>query len=206
MKKLNLVILFLLCIGVAQAQDERPVENRNTKSNINTTNNNSNSGVNPNGNPGTIISNSAISGGNPPSNISPYTPTPPSQYYNEPEVRNAIREENKTEIVEQTPVKAPTPTVNSKPKAIAEHLEVVEIKRVNTLGGEMKVVNIQPIKKQNFRPVYQTYIPQNIVDDIKKKFGDNVYDIILLNSKTGKQVYIVRVMENGVFRTETLTY
>lgn len=205
MKKLNLAIICILCVSITHAQvDERPVQNRNTKSNVNTTNNNSNSGVNPNGNPGTIISNSAISGGNPATNVSPYPPTPPSQYFAEPEVQNAINDINKTEIVEQNPVKKPDAV--KKPKAISDHLEVVEVKRVDVLGGDMKVVNIQSKNKQTFRPIYQTYIPQNIVEDIKKKFGDKVYDIVLLNSKTGKQVYIVRVMENGVFRTETLTY
>ena len=200
MKKLIVIFYCLMATNAIQAQtNEKPLQNNNTKTNINTTNNNSNSGVNPNGNPGTIISSSAISGGNPPSSVSPYPHSPPSQYLQEVEVKDEITEVT-PQPVESVPVKSIT-----KEQAVSEPLEVVEIKRVDALGGDMKVVNI-PNKKGTYRPIYQTYIPQNIVQDIKKKFGDNVYDIVLLNSKSGKQVYVVRIIENGVFRTERLAY
>ena len=208
MKKITFLIISSLFVLAIKAQtNETPLQNRNSKTNINTTNNNSNSGVNPNGNPGTIISSSAISGGNPPSNVSPYPVSPPSPVFTTPVVTDVVTETSQPQVVEvaeAAPVKKDK--VTKEPKRIADPLEVVEVKRVNTLGADMKVVHITSGNKQTFRPVYQTFIPQNIVEDIKKKYGDNVYDIILLNSKTGKQVYIVRVMENGVFRTETLTY
>lgn len=204
MKRFNLIICFTFYAILTQAQtNEQPLQNRNTKTNINTTNNNSNSGVNPNGNPGTIISSSAISGGNPPTNISPYPPAPPVNVIQEPQI-NTETTEIDNPVQETAPQVSTTPVI--KKEIPAEPLEVVEVKRVSKSGKELKVVNIPSKNKQTFRPVYQTYIPQNIVEDIKKKFGDNVYDIILLNSKSGKQVYIIRIAENGVFRTETLSF
>ncbi|MEO5966619.1 MAG: hypothetical protein ABIP69_00030 [Ferruginibacter sp.] len=207
MKKITFLIFSSVLFMSANAQsNETPLQNKNTKTNINTTNNNSNSGVNPNGNPGTIISSSAISGGNPPTNVSPYPVSSPSPALTTPVVTNVateVSEPQVVEVVEAVPVKT---DVIKDPKRITDPLEVVEVKRVSTLGSDMKVVNITSGNKQTFRPVYQTFIPKNIVEDIKKKYGDNVYDIILLNSKTGKQVYVVRVMENGAFRTITLTY
>lgn len=201
MKKIILSVFILITSGNVISQNNKVLQNNNTKTNINTTNNNSNSGVNPNGNPGTIISSSAISGAQPPTTTSPYPPTQTSQYFTD--VQENLPLTNDTVVAtEPLPQVAKVPETTNQP----EELKVVEVKRVSKTGDNMKTVKVFTGDKKTFVPVNQTYIPNNVVQDIKKKFGDNVYDIVLLKSKDGKQVYVVRIAENGVFRTETFYY
>ncbi|MBS1919891.1 MAG: hypothetical protein JST17_06540 [Bacteroidetes bacterium] len=55
-------------------------------------------------------------------------------------------------------------------------------------------------------PVYETYIPADVVTNIKLRTtkGNEVYDITDVKSSTGNDEYVVRTIRNGSVTTEKL--
>ncbi len=51
-------------------------------------------------------------------------------------------------------------------------------------------------------PVLENSIPGAVVSTIKAKFENSVYDITSIKSSAGQPVYVVRVGNNGIYKTE----
>ncbi|MDB5199462.1 MAG: hypothetical protein JWO92_1425 [Chitinophagaceae bacterium] len=50
-------------------------------------------------------------------------------------------------------------------------------------------------------PVIGTGVPDDVVTNIKNKYGSNLYDIKKIKATSGQDAYAVRVMENGQYVT-----
>lgn len=53
-------------------------------------------------------------------------------------------------------------------------------------------------------PVLENSIPDAVVATIKAKFGDSVYDITSIKSSADQTAYVVRVGDNGIYKTEII--
>lgn len=53
-------------------------------------------------------------------------------------------------------------------------------------------------------PVLENSIPDAVVSTIKAKFGDSVYDITSIKSSADQTAYVVRVGNNGIYKTEII--
>jgi hypothetical protein len=53
-------------------------------------------------------------------------------------------------------------------------------------------------------PVLETDVPQNVMDKLKSKYGDALYDITTVKSTTtpGQMEYVARVWDNTQYRTD----
>ncbi len=185
----------------------------------------SNSGVNPAGNPGTIISYSGNSNSintktEPNPNIEPgtfLTSSPQGTVMRIPGVNNpniqAAPVAAPVAVVESKPVQpAPVQTATSAtlnpPTAVNNNIETINSTSTLTSSSPEKTTTIvmtDNIGKQipAYTPITGNYVPQEIINKVKTKYGDVVYDIkaarIVSNNKI---VYIVRLSENGKLRNE----
>ncbi len=57
----------------------------------------------------------------------------------------------------------------------------------------------------NSVPVRQTFVSENIVTKFKNIYGDNLYDIRLIRSTNNDVKYVIRILDNGLFKTMYLT-
>lgn len=174
--------------------DQPPVQNPNTGSNINTTTNNSNSGVNPNGNPATIINNSALSN-KVNTTLSQQNLTPVA-----PGTANVNRG-----LVSDLPAGVPPPNtkvvvLDTRQPERSEDNAGVKIPVEETIPYEL---NRPPGAVSP--PVLSTYVPQVAVDEIVKKYGNNIYDITRIKQQGGQVIYVVRVIREGRYYTEYVT-
>ncbi len=53
-------------------------------------------------------------------------------------------------------------------------------------------------------PVLQTYVPEAVVTTMKGKYGSNIYDITMVKRTADQFGYVVRVQENGTYRSEVV--
>lgn len=53
-------------------------------------------------------------------------------------------------------------------------------------------------------PVLETWVPAAVVEQLSKKYGDQLYDITMLKTGENQYGYVVRLQENGMYRTETV--
>jgi hypothetical protein len=53
-------------------------------------------------------------------------------------------------------------------------------------------------------PVLENSIPDAVVSTIKAKFGDSVYGITSVKSSADQTAYVVRVGDNGIYKTEII--
>lgn len=51
-------------------------------------------------------------------------------------------------------------------------------------------------------PVLETYVPDNVVAKLKQKYGANLYDLTMIKRAANQPAYIVRVQDNGAYKTE----
>lgn len=54
-------------------------------------------------------------------------------------------------------------------------------------------------------PVLETWVPAAVVDQLSKKYSDQLYDITMLKTGENQYGYVIRLQENGMYRTETVT-
>ncbi|MFT3912170.1 MAG: hypothetical protein QM737_22275 [Ferruginibacter sp.] len=242
------VIMLSLCV---EAQNPPVVEKAAPKSNNTLPSNGtlgSNSGVNPAGNPGTIISYSGNS--NSINNIA--TPNPlvekgvflsssPDGTVTNTTVTNGANVQRYTTItsngaaitttvetvskpsappVNPEPAPAPNPnppvaTNNATPPAPAianpgmrTTVNIPSTDRNLVSPGKSTADKKEPvvIKEKDipaYTPLLSNFIPEQVIKDIKTKYGPNVYDIKQVKvAQTNRVAYLVRLVENGKFRNE----
>jgi hypothetical protein len=51
-------------------------------------------------------------------------------------------------------------------------------------------------------PVLETNVPQDIIDKMKSKYGDALYDITTIVGTSGQTQYVVRSLKNGQYETD----
>ncbi|MBS1741648.1 MAG: hypothetical protein JST81_01325 [Bacteroidetes bacterium] len=207
MKKTAFILTFLLLHIISDAQNPPVIEKAAPKSNNLLPSNGtlgSNSGVNPAGNPGTIINYSANSNSinnklapNPNVEKGVYlSSSPEGTVYtttvttgqSTTETTTAVSNGAATTIVSE-PVRQPAATINREPLP-----EPVKSPMVTTIT--------ETPKTPQYKPVLSNYIPAEVVKQINEKYGSSVYDITTMrNNKTKNIVYLVRLSDNGVFRS-----
>lgn len=95
-----------------------------------------------------------------------------------------------TEALSSTPVAASTVVYNSATGVDAAR---------KTNAATVRLSN------GNTVPVLQTYVSQTVVTKFKNIYGDDLYDIRLLKSADNRFVYVVRITDNGLYKTIYLT-
>lgn len=226
MKKTIILICISIALNNAIAQNPPVVEKAAPRSNNLLPSNGtlgSNSGVNPAGNPGTIINYSANSNAinsrvTPNPNVekgvflnsSPEGTVITTTVTNGADVQTATtsvvngsavttREQEVKPIQDVTPHGAPPP--NPTP-AIDTKSSIPPTPPVATTGMKTKVEeNSKGLPA--YSPVRGNFIPEEVIKKIKSKYGGTVYDIKTVRVvKSNKIAYLIRVYENGNFRNE----
>ncbi|MEO6490427.1 MAG: hypothetical protein ABIO04_10840 [Ferruginibacter sp.] len=216
MKQLLTCLIFCTLSIMVFSQANPTSQNKPGTTILNSSSNNSVSGVNPNGNPGTILYNNSNSSAVNNTLISPNTPV----------TTTIISTPNNTPVVtRETPVIPPgngstvitsTTTVNPNVSATT----AVQTRIDNPAYPSSGVAdNDNPISKSNptvvqvtgntltgLKPGYSTspvlvnYVPEIIITKLRNTYADKLYDITMLK-KSGNQLYIVRVKEAGGYIT-----
>jgi len=57
------------------------------------------------------------------------------------------------------------------------------------------------LNKWSALPVLNTYVPQDVVDQMRSAYGDKLYDITMLKTGENQYGYSARVQENGVYKS-----
>ena len=194
-----------------------PVQNPNTGSNVNTTTNNSNSGVNPNGNPGTIINNTSNSNSTN-NTLTNQNIQPVNSINNTPVILGSNPPDNQWNSNQQLTTIPPV-LVDSTYRN-AGSIPVVSISAINVTSNAgtnpMPYNRSAPVRKVNADgsaraaglqtfaaiPLMSTYIPEIALNEIVSRYVDTVYDITKVKQAPDQYVYLVRIEENGVYKTE----
>ena len=184
----------------------------------------SNSGVNPMGNPGTISNYSSNSNAindklEASPNIEPgvFLNSSPEGTFRSTTVTNAGVVQQQTTVTNNgaaitTVVEKKLPDTSTKLKAVAKTKAVpsvpvsdVSIVPVNaSVEKTVKITTKSGAKKQvRIVPVLGNYVPENIVENIKTKYGTAVYSIIAVRVASSKKVsYLVRLLQDGKSSSE----
>ena len=116
--------------------------------------------------------------------------------------------------VEGPKVPAPNPPVSantSLPPAAPIASSGMIAKNATTPAPKSKIKNTKPaaaeiVKEKNipaYSPLLSNYIPEEVINKIKNKYGPSVYDIKTVRLvKENKLAYLVRLSENGNFKSE----
>ncbi|MEO6639218.1 MAG: hypothetical protein ABIN25_13150, partial [Ginsengibacter sp.] len=97
---------------------------------------------------------------------------------------------------------SPSPVMNSN---LQNNMNANASQNTNTMNSGM-VTNSQNIEGQTgyaSLPVLESYISDDVVSKIKAKYP-SVYDITAVKHTADQMGYVVRVSENGTFKTETV--
>jgi hypothetical protein len=172
------------------------------------TSNNSNSGVNPNGNPGTIISITATSQGSGNRLLQPSAPPPVPVYHNTNRVTpNTIATNPGVSATTTTTVSESRLPVNST-ITTGEITEPADRNiTINTSNTTIVSGTVKPgLTQSTGSPQLTTWVSDEILNKLRKKFGNGLYDVTMLKTKVGNQnTYIVRIQKDGVYTTQVLT-
>ena len=222
-----ITILAAFCISLSLFAQNTPVVEKAAPQSNNTLPSGgtlgSNSGVNPMGNPGTI----ANSSGNSSSinnTLAPHPNIEPGTFLNSSPEGTVI-----TTTISNGTVSQKTAIVNNNSGTSAAAVKDsagVTVKNTSpvtkpVVKDEVVIKTAPPInpapdiKKDNipvsnkgktipaYTPLLGNYVSESTINKIKTKFGPSVYDVrtVKMNS-TSKIAYIVRLVENGKFRTE----
>ncbi|MFL5789750.1 MAG: hypothetical protein ACJ748_16940 [Flavisolibacter sp.] len=53
-------------------------------------------------------------------------------------------------------------------------------------------------------PVIETQVPADIISKVENTYGPNVYDITRIKGQDNQDAYLIRILDNGQMRTETM--
>ena len=219
-----LCFIFLSLHVIAQ---NTPVVEKGAPSSNNTLPSNgtlgSNSGVNPMGNPGTIISNGGNNSAN--STLTPHPNVEPGTFLTSSPQGTVTTTTVTTGTVTQktAAVSGTTGTVTAVVKdsteiAIAKKAPVTRSPEKESIviksTPEATVSAPVPANKQltvtdkgksipAYTPVRGNYVSERIINNINTKYGGDVYDIRTVRiAANNKIAYIVRLVQNGKFKSE----
>jgi hypothetical protein len=54
-------------------------------------------------------------------------------------------------------------------------------------------------------PVLETYVPQEVIDKMKSKYGNTLYDITTVVNTSNQTQYVVRSVKNGQYTTDYIS-
>lgn len=226
MKKPMILLFTLITFCYADAQNPPLVEKAAPKSNAALPSNGtlgSNSGVNPAGNPGTIVSYSGNSNSintkvTPNPNIEPgvfLSSSPEGAVTTTTVVNNSNVERSSTVTVNGSTVTATTQSQGQPIKEEVAHAapqpnpnppastSTTMPPTAPVANSGMTVTTEKSKSLPAYSPLLSNYIPEEVIKKIKSKFGGTVYDIKTVRLvKTNQIAYLVRLSENGVFRNE----
>jgi hypothetical protein len=210
MKK-SIIFILATCILIgAKAQNPTVIEKSAPKSNNTLPSSGtlgSNSGVNPAGNPGTIInysSNSAAQNNKlaPNPNIEPgtfLTSSPQGSIIITPVAKaNATTQTSSIPVTEAVVKTSPKDTTNnsiSKPSPVKRKEIIVTEKPVTVTDGA------KPIPA--YTVLLGNYVSKDIITKIKAKYGNTLYDVRAVKIASTREIaYMVRLLNNGELVTE----
>lgn len=210
----------------------KPVSNPDLPNNISSSNN-SNSGVNPNGNPGTIINATANGNSMNQGLIQPVGVPPAPAYYNLPPdtvpVRARVNYNDSVTMVmnadtltsqafvpgdsiliepEFTPADAPV--IMDTQNIVTSGVAPVQNLKTGMESSNMEYAGFTEtqligLNRYAALPQLSTWVPENIVSTLSSRYGNNLYDITMVkSSEENKHHYIVRTQENGLFTTHII--
>ena len=221
--KRSAVFLFISCICTFLHAQNPPVTEKGAPQSNNTLPSGgtlgSNSGVNPMGNPGTIINNAGNNTSNntlaPHPNIESGT-----RLTSSPEGTVVTTTVTSGTAVQKTAV-ASTPAGTVKATVVDTSATRNNTAVVNTAATTPREhpkksappvvtaeVAAKPLIKDNksipaYSPVLGNYVPEQTINKIKSKYGTSVYDVRTVRiASNNKIAYIVRIVENGQFKSE----
>lgn len=178
---------------------------------LNSNSNNSNSGVNPNGNPGTILYNNsnsnAVNGGL----IQPNTAITTTVITHPVSSPIVTRETEKPVSGDNGNNKVVTSTAVNPNEQVVTTVETVEIQGTAEIKNNLNPAVVKLVGSTstglntiNNAPVLSSYIPTEIITRLKSVYGNKLYDITMMKKSDSKFLYIIRVKENGAYITHYL--
>lgn len=208
MKKTIVFLVMSMYIGNITAQTDPLNQTKPGTTVLNSTSNNSVSGVNPNGNPGTILYNNSNSSAVNYTLISP-NKTVTTTIISTPNSSPIVTRDNVTvqaanpnavKVISSSAIN-PNTTATT---AVETRIDPQPGKQQNTTGQPIRtdenltVVNITGntetgLKPISNSPVLVNYIPEIIITKLKNTYADKLYDITMLKKSNNKSLYIVRV-------------
>jgi hypothetical protein len=230
MKNILTTIFFCASVSVyaqnGTTGSTKPVSNPDLPNNLSSSNN-SNSGVNPNGNPGTIINATANSNSTNQGLIQPIGVPPTPAYYNLPPdtvpLRTWINTNDSVNMVmnadtltsqafvpgdsiliepEFTPADAPvimdTQNIVTSGVAPQNNNTGMENNKAMEYSG-FSETQLIGLTRYAALPQLSTWVPENVVSSLSSRYGNNLYDITMVKTaEDNKHHYIVRTQENGL--------
>ena len=212
----------------------KPVSNTDLPTNSSQSNN-SNSGVNPAGNPGTIINSTTNSNSANQGLIQPVGVPPAPAYYNLPpdtlpiRARISAKADSGNMVINADTVtsQAYVPGDSILPEPVmtpADAPIIADTQNIVTSGvapeGNIATTGMATMSPSGYSetiliglsryaslPVLSTWVPENIVSQLSSRFSNGLYDITMVRSSKdeNKHHYIVRTQDNGIFTTHVIT-
>lgn len=178
---------------------------------LNSNSNNSNSGVNPNGNPGTILYNNSNSNAANAGLIQPNTAItttvithPVSTPIVTRETELPIAGDNgRNKVITSTAVNPNEPVVTTV-ETIPTSVQPVVNNNLNPAVVKLLGSTNTGLNTINNAPVLSSYIPAEIITRLKSVYGNKLYDITMMKKSDSRFLYIIRVRENGAYITHYL--